>query len=207
MCWPLKAAMGQHPSSRAFPGHSPAYDLYVRGKIKAGSENIEDTENAIKVLEAAIAIDPFFAPAYAQLARAYNTRAFKFSAGPKRKLLHENADVAVEKALSLDPNLAEGHFARGLILWTNTKGFPHEQAIRAFKRVARPRPRFGRGTSSIVDGLCSRRIDRRGTSGIGKRARTKSEQYDGRVFGWACTSLTRGNLTRQCRFSKQFRVT
>jgi len=119
--------------SRPFP-NSPAYDLYVRGKVKAGSENIEDTENAIKVLEAAIAIDPFFAPAYAQLARAFNTRAFKFSAGPHRKLLHENAEVAVEKALALDPDLAEGHFARGLILWTNTKGFPHEQAIRAYKR-------------------------------------------------------------------------
>src|SRR5687767_13606193 len=125
---------GAAAPARAFPGRSPAYDLYIRGKVKAGSENIEDTENAIKVLEAAIAIDPFFAPAYAQLARAFNTRAFKFSAGPERKLLHENADVAVEKALSLEPNLAEGHFARGLILWTNTKGFPHEQAIRAYKR-------------------------------------------------------------------------
>ena len=125
---------GGAPVARAFPGRSPAYDLYIRGKVKAGSENIEDTENAIKVLEAAIAIDPLFAPAYAQLARAFNTRAFKFSAGPERKLLHENADVAVEKALSLEPNLAEGHFARGLILWTNTKGFPHEQAIRAYKR-------------------------------------------------------------------------
>jgi DNA-binding winged helix-turn-helix (wHTH) protein len=130
----FEKAAGHTGASAAFPGGSPAYDLYIRGKVKAGSENIEDTENAIKVLEAAIAIDPFFAPAYAQLARAYNTRAFKFSAGPHRKLLHENADVAVEKALSLDPNLAEGHFARGLILWTNTKGFPHEQAIRAFKR-------------------------------------------------------------------------
>lgn len=120
-------------SSRSF-SNSPAYDLYVRGKVKAGSENIEDTENAIKVLEAAIAIDSSFAPAYAQLARAFNTRAFKFSAGPHRKLLHENAEVAVEKALALDPDLAEGHFARGLILWTNTKGFPHEQAIRAYKR-------------------------------------------------------------------------
>ena len=120
--------------SRVFIAASPAYDLYVRGKVKAGSENIEDTENAIKVLEAAVAIDPYFAPAYAQLARAYNTRAFKFSNGPQTKLLQENAEVAVEKALALDPELAEAHFARGLILWTKTKGFPHEQAIRSYKR-------------------------------------------------------------------------
>ena len=127
---------------RIFPALSPAYDLYVRGKVKAGSENINDTDDAIKVLEAATAIDPFFAPAFAQLARAYNTRAFKFAAGPQRKLLHENADVSVEKALSLDPDLAEGHFARGLILWTNTKGFPHEQAIRAFRRSLELDPDF-----------------------------------------------------------------
>ena len=120
--------------SNPFPGRSPAYDLYIRGKVKAGSENREDTENAIKVLEAAVAIDPFFAEAYAQLARAYNTLAFKFSSDPQRKLLHENADVAIEKALSLNPDLAEGHFARGLVLWTNTKRFPHAQAIQAYKR-------------------------------------------------------------------------
>lgn len=66
-CIGLNGETASTPASserRAFPGHSPAYDLYVRGKVKAGGENIEDTENAIKVLEAAIAIDPFFAPAY-----------------------------------------------------------------------------------------------------------------------------------------------
>jgi len=116
------------------PIQSPAYDLYLRGKVKAGSENREDTEAAIKVLEAAVAIDPELAGAHAQLARAYNTLAFKFSSDSKGKLYHENAEVAILKALALDPDLAEGHFARGLILWTNTKGFPHEQAIQSYKR-------------------------------------------------------------------------
>ena len=32
------------------------------------------------------------------------------------------------------PDLAEGHFARGLLIWTKRKGFPHEQAIRSYKR-------------------------------------------------------------------------
>jgi DNA-binding winged helix-turn-helix (wHTH) protein/tetratricopeptide (TPR) repeat protein len=117
-----------------FPGRSPAYDLYVRGKVKAGSENVADTDDAIKVLEAAVAIDPYFAAAYAQLARAYNTRSFKFASWPDAKLFQENADVAIAKALDLAPNLAEAHFSLGLILWTKTKGFPHEQAIKAFKR-------------------------------------------------------------------------
>lgn len=116
------------------PMRSPAYDLYLRGKVKAGSENREDTEAAIKVLEAAVAIDPNLAGAYAQLARAYNTLAFKFSSETQAKVYHENAEVAILKSLALDPELAEGHFARGLILWTKTKGFPHEQAIQSYKR-------------------------------------------------------------------------
>lgn len=113
---------------------SPAYDLYVRGKVKVASENREDTEAAIKVLEEAVAIDPNFAEAYALLARGYNTMAFKYSSDSERKKFHENAEVAIEKALALNPDLAEGHFARGLILWTNTKRFPHEQAIQSYKR-------------------------------------------------------------------------
>jgi DNA-binding winged helix-turn-helix (wHTH) protein len=118
-----------------------AYDLYIRGKVKAGSENAADNAVAIQALEAAVAIDPFFAEGFAQLARAYNTRAFKFSSHSEGKVFRENADVAVEKALDLNPDLAEAHFARGLILWTNFKGWPHEQAIKAFKRSLELNPR------------------------------------------------------------------
>ncbi|PYS90847.1 MAG: hypothetical protein DMF62_03960 [Acidobacteria bacterium] len=115
-------------------GRSPAYDLYVRGKVKVASENLEDTEAAIALLEQAIAIDPDFAEAHAQLARGYNTMAFKYSSDAERKRYHENAEVEIEKALALNPNLAEAHFARGLILWSNTRGFPHEKAIESYKR-------------------------------------------------------------------------
>lgn len=131
------ASNGVAPASPRAPihaVHSPAWDLYLHGKVKASSENKEDTEAAIKVLEEAIAIDPELAGAYAQLARAYNTLAFKFSSNAAAKQLHEDAEVAILKALTIDPDLAEAHFARGLILWTKRKGFPHEQAIRSYKR-------------------------------------------------------------------------
>lgn len=133
---PSASINSETSSSKNIPtdSRSMAYDLYVRGKVKVGSENREDTEAAIKVLEEAIAIDPNFAEAYAQLARGYNTMAFKYSSDSDRKRYHENAEVAIEKALALNPNLAEAHFARGLILWTNTKRFPHEQAIQSYKR-------------------------------------------------------------------------
>jgi DNA-binding winged helix-turn-helix (wHTH) protein/Tfp pilus assembly protein PilF len=126
------AARAPGPGKR--PGRSEAYDLYVRGRIKADSENADDNAGAIEALEAAVTIDPQLAEGYAQLARAYNTRAFKFSSQSAGKALRENAEVAVAKALDLNPDLAEAHFARGLILWTKAKGFPHEQAIKAFRK-------------------------------------------------------------------------
>lgn len=131
---PLNSEKFSPKNSITDPSRSPAYDLYVRGKVKVGSENREDTEAAIKVLEEAVAIDPNFAEAFVQLARGYNTMAFKYTSDSERKRFHENAEVAIEKALALNPDLAEAHFARGLILWTNTKGFPHEQAIQSYKR-------------------------------------------------------------------------
>ena len=119
----------------ALPGRSPAYDLYIRGKVKTGGENIDDTNQAIALLEAAVRLDPSCAGAYAQLARAYSTSSFKFTSQDEGRRLRENADVALAKALDLEPNLAEAHFARGVILWTKAKGFPHEQAIRAFQKA------------------------------------------------------------------------
>ena len=113
---------------------SQAYDLYVRGKVKVASENREDTLAAIKILEEAITVDPNLAEAHAQLARGYNTMAFKYSSGAEAKRYHENAEVAIEKAINLNPELAEAHFARGLILWTYTRRFPHEKAIQSYKR-------------------------------------------------------------------------
>ncbi len=119
---------------------SPAYELYLRGKVKGGSVDRDETEAAVRLLEEAIAIDPNFAEALAQLARAYIRMAFNFRDDAGRKRFLENAEVAIEGALDLKPDLAEGHFARGLLLWTHPKGFPHEQAIRSYKHSLESNP-------------------------------------------------------------------
>jgi tetratricopeptide (TPR) repeat protein len=115
--------------------NSAAYDDYMRGKVMVSSVNREDNETAIRLLEQAVKADPGFAAAWAALARGYNAKAFNFASDAERKQLNVDAEVAVEKALALDPNLAEGHHARGLILWTHDKRFPHEQAIQSYKRA------------------------------------------------------------------------
>jgi serine/threonine protein kinase/Flp pilus assembly protein TadD len=115
--------------------NSPAYDYYLRGKVNVESENAENNEAAIKLLKQAVDADPNFAEAYAALARAYNRKAFFFAPEAEKKQLNEDAEVAVEKSLALNPDLAEAHYARGLIIWTHAKGFPHEQAIQSYKRA------------------------------------------------------------------------
>ena len=125
------------PANSVFaPSRSGAYDLYVRGRVKVLSHNRDEVEGAIKLLEQAVATDPNYAEAYAALAQAYNTKAFfQSTSESERKQITENADVAVEKALALNPSLAEGHFARGLVLWTHAKRFPHDLAIQSFRRA------------------------------------------------------------------------
>src|SRR2546423_9175962 len=60
-------------------------------------------------------------------------KAFFFK--PQQKEWEEKAFIAVEKALSLNPDLAEAHLARGLLLWTPSNHFPHEETIREYRRA------------------------------------------------------------------------
>ena len=122
---------------------SPAYDTYLRAKVNLKSENLAQIDNAISLLKQAISVDPKLAPGWAELARAYNLKSFYFYASDaEKKPLNEDAAVAVEKALSLDPDLAEGHYARGIILWTHDNHFPHEPAIQSYRRALQLDPNF-----------------------------------------------------------------
>ena len=92
-------------------------------------------ESAIKLLEQAVKADPDLAPAWAELARAYAIKANFFAPYAEKKKLNEDAKVAVEKSLALNPTLAEGYYARAYVLWTHDNRFPHEQAIQAYKQA------------------------------------------------------------------------
>jgi len=76
--------------------------------------------------------------AQAELAIACAWQSFLFA--PEDKQWQEKAFVAVEKALSLDPDLAEAHLARGRLLWTPANHFPHEAALREFRRALASNP-------------------------------------------------------------------
>ncbi len=118
--------------------NAEAYDSFLRGKIHVKQENRSEDSIAIELFEHAVALDPNFAAAHAELAHAYGLRAFYFAAEDKEAM--ERGLVAAEKALRLDPELAEGHYARGFLLWTPASHFAHEQAIQEYTARDRAEP-------------------------------------------------------------------
>lgn len=125
--------------------HTPvpaAYDGYVKAKVLLSNENKDDVDSAIQLLEQAVKDDPKFAGAFAQLARADSIKSFYFSDVAQQKQLNQDAGVAIEKALTLDPDLAEAHFARGLQLWSHANRFQHEQAAISYKRAIELDPKL-----------------------------------------------------------------
>ncbi len=54
---------------------------------------------------------------------------------PQEREWEEKAFTATERALKLDPDLAEAHVARGLLLWTHSNHFPHALAVQEFRRA------------------------------------------------------------------------
>jgi serine/threonine protein kinase/tetratricopeptide (TPR) repeat protein len=111
-----------------------AYDEYLSGRFFLDKSYQQETDTAIARFQKAIDLDPHFALAYASLARAYATKIF---ASDSNAYLQEKATVAIDKALTYDPDLAEAYVARTALLWTRTNGFPHERAAReAFKALA-----------------------------------------------------------------------
>src|SRR2546426_4520679 len=115
-----------------------AYDFFLRGKIRVRHETREDDSIAIALLQRAVALDPSFAVAHAWLARAYTLRVAQFA--PRDSAALEGAFLATEKALQLDPDLAEAHFARANLLWGATKQFAHERAIQEDRRAVELSP-------------------------------------------------------------------
>lgn len=123
----------QLAATRAAPISAEAYDQYLRGQFYLNRQTKEDNEAAIAALEKAVAIDPNFAAAHAELAQAYVWKLFLFA--PREKHLEEKAFVSVEKALALDPDAAVAYLARGRLLWTPANHFPHDRAIKEYRHA------------------------------------------------------------------------
>ena len=98
-----------------------------------------DTRETIALLERAIALEPRFAQAYADLAAAYVARQTFVNPGEAREL-EKQAIAAAAMAQSYDPELPEAHLARGDLLWTASQRFDHVRAAGEFLTALRLNP-------------------------------------------------------------------
>ena len=93
--------------------NAEAYNAYLQGRYFFQRYSKENLEKAIGYYEQAIKLDPGYAPAWAGLAFARSNQAgagyFPLEEG------YRKAREAAERALALDPNLAEAHAAMGWI--------------------------------------------------------------------------------------------
>ncbi len=110
-----------------------AYQLYLKGRHAAGTFN--DYNNAMRYLQQAIARDPGYASAYLGLAYYYwSAIEWPLSSNEALPRLRE----AAERALTLDPSLAEAHVWLGCARWWYDRD--HAAARREFQTALTMQP-------------------------------------------------------------------
>ena len=139
-----------------------AYDAYLHAELRLWRENREDDSVAIIWLEQAVALDPDFAAAQAELGWAYNMRANQFA--PWDTAAVTRAGLAAERALRLAPDLAEAHFARGVLLSSVAGRFAPGPAIREYRRALELNPNLARAHQNLGNiylhrGLLDKAVD------------------------------------------------
>src|SRR5580704_5930226 len=99
--------------AQSHPVNPEAFDAYLQGYHYFERDSNKDTEMAAKYLERATQLDPSYALAWVGLSRVHNRLA---SVGliPAEEG-HRRAREAVERALALNPNLAEAYAQMGRI--------------------------------------------------------------------------------------------
>lgn len=95
------------------PVNPDAFDAYLQGYYFFQKDTPKDTEMAVRYYERAIQLDPSYALAWVGLSRARNWQA-NVNLIPAEEG-HRLAREAVERALALNPNLAEAHAQIGRI--------------------------------------------------------------------------------------------
>ncbi|HYP53900.1 MAG TPA: protein kinase, partial [Pyrinomonadaceae bacterium] len=100
------------PAVKHHTRNTEAYRLYLKGRFYENKETHEGVRKAVESFNEAIALDPDYALAHAGLANAYVTATDWFFQ-PKDSL--PRAKAAAERALELDPSLAEAHHSMALV--------------------------------------------------------------------------------------------
>ena len=128
--------------SSVLPAVSPtknplAFELYLRAVDRLAHWNKFDIGSAIEMLGRVVELDPDFADAWGRLAQAYSQMGMHLDPNP---IWFERAESAIAKTLELDPVQCDALCARGLILWSPSRGFQNRPALRAINAALKINP-------------------------------------------------------------------
>jgi serine/threonine protein kinase/tetratricopeptide (TPR) repeat protein len=146
----LRVSLSQAQRLRLTKHHtsSPeAYEYYLKGVATftstgpAAANIIGNSKAGIALLERAVAIDPEFALAHAQL--AWGEMFVATTSGDVAAF--SRARAALARADALDHNLAESHVVRHLLLWSGFSGYQIVEAFEALKAAQAINPNVGHG--------------------------------------------------------------
>jgi TolB-like protein/Flp pilus assembly protein TadD len=96
------------------PSDARAYDLYLKGRAAYYRRGVEAFREALRLFEEAIAVDAGYALAWAGVADCHG-QLVQYDAAPDRAEALRLGLEAANRAIALNPNLAEGHKALGVV--------------------------------------------------------------------------------------------
>jgi eukaryotic-like serine/threonine-protein kinase len=132
--------------------NTEAYQLYLQGRYYWNRRTADGANKAIDYFQQALAKDPNLALAYSGIADSYFTLS-RTTAALSPKEAGAKARQAAEKALELDPTLAEAHASLGLVLLVFELDFAN--AERQFRQAIELNPSYPFAHQSFAEYLWS----------------------------------------------------
>ena len=176
--------------SRPHPINPEAFDAYLHGYYFFQRDTDKDTDMATRYFERATQLDPSYALAWVWLSRARNWQAEEGLI--PREEGHSLSRGAIERALALDPNLAQAYSQMGRVKLVDFDWVGADDSIRRaialepgnpeyLDQAAFSAAKFGRSDEALV--LARRAVDLDPLNAFSWGTRGEIEYYEGQLAG------------------------
>ena len=111
----VRLVPGDAPRAETRPASPEAYTQYLLGRQLFNRLSMDSIRRSAEAFQRAVDLDPNYAPAWAALAMAAQDRPHDEKSPGAAEAARRRARAAADRAIELDPTLAEGYNARGVL--------------------------------------------------------------------------------------------
>ncbi|MEA3142167.1 MAG: hypothetical protein QOK23_4336 [Gammaproteobacteria bacterium] len=140
-------------SDRPPSGNLEAYNRLLRGRFYDARDNEAGERKAIEEFTAATQLDPRYAVAWVGLSTSLTNLGEQWLEGAAAQKVYAQARAAAEEALTLEPDLAAAHSARGFVL--RVADFNWRGAEAEYRRAVELAPDVGSMKFSLANQLAT----------------------------------------------------